>query len=232
MKRSTTLSTLALASALALAGCGSAGEEDPAADSGTSAEATSSAATGTAGTPSASASDSPSASPSGSAAGIAAEHNDADVMFAQMMLPHHEQAVQMSEILLGKDLVPEDVRDLAERVRDTQAPEMEQMRAMLAAWDAPTTPEDPATAHGGHGSGMVDDQGMNWLREAEEGPAAARLYLEQMTQHHEGAVEMARDQVQDGSNPQAVELAQEIVRAQETEIAEMERMLQELPEGS
>ncbi|WP_424347537.1 DUF305 domain-containing protein [Kocuria sp. CH-021] len=228
MKRSTTLSTLALASALALAGCGSAGEEDPAADSGTSAEATASAATGTASTPSASASD----SPSGSAAGIAAEHNDADVMFAQMMLPHHEQAVQMSEILLGKDLVPEDVRDLAERVRDTQAPEMEQMRAMLAAWDAPTTPEDPATAHGGHGSGMVDDQGMNWLREAEEGPAAARLYLEQMTQHHEGAIEMARDQVQDGSNPQAVELAQEIVRAQETEIAEMERMLQELPEGS
>ncbi|MEX5299952.1 DUF305 domain-containing protein [Kocuria sp. CPCC 205292] len=224
MKRSTTLSTLALASALALAGCGSAGEEDPAADSGTSAEATASAATGTAGTPSAS----PSASPSGSAA----EHNDADVMFAQMMLPHHEQAVQMSEILLGKDLVPEDVRDLAERVRDTQAPEMEQMRAMLAAWDAPTTPEDPATAHGGHGSGMVDDQGMNRLREAEEGPAAARLYLEQMTQHHEGAIEMARDQVQDGSNPQAVELAQEIVRAQETEIAEMERMLQELPEGS
>jgi uncharacterized protein (DUF305 family) len=220
VKRSTTLSTLALASALALAGCGSAGEED----TGAAAESSPSAATGTAGVTS--------ASPSGSAAGIAPEHNDADVMFAQMMLPHHEQAVQMSEILLGKDLVPEDARDLAERVRDTQAPEMEQLRAMLAAWDAPTTPEASATEHGGHGSGMVDDQGMNRLRETEEGAAAARLYLEQMTVHHEGAIEMARDQVEDGSNPQAVELAQDIVRAQETEIAEMERMLQELPEGS
>ncbi|WP_298591801.1 DUF305 domain-containing protein [uncultured Kocuria sp.] len=228
MKRSTTLSTLALASALALAGCGSAGEED----TGAASETGTSAATGTAGATLASPSASPSDAPSGSAAGISAEHNDADVMFAQMMLPHHEQAVQMSEILLGKDLVPEDVRDLAERVRDTQAPEMEQMRAMLVAWDAPTTPDASATQHGGHGSGMVDDQGMNWLREAEEGPAAARLYLEQMTQHHEGAIEMARDQVQDGSNPQAVELAQEIVQAQEAEIAEMERMLQELPEGS
>ncbi len=103
---------------------------------------------------------------------------------------------------------------------------------MLAAWEAPATPEASAAQHGGHGSGMVDEQGMNWLREAEEGPAAARLYLEQMTQHHEGAIEMARDQVEDGQNPQALELAQDIVRAQEAEIAEMERMLRELPEGS
>ncbi|MFI7742139.1 DUF305 domain-containing protein [Kocuria rhizosphaericola] len=232
MKRSTTLTTLALASALVLAGCGSAGEES----TGAAPEAGTPAATGTAdatsASPSGSAADATQASPSGSAAGISAEHNDADVMFAQMMIPHHEQAVQMSEILLGKDLVPGEVRDLAERVVDTQEPEMERMRAMLAAWEAPATPEASAAEHGGHGSGMVDEQGMNWLREAEEGPEAARLYLEQMTQHHEGAIEMARDQVQDGSNPQALELAQEIVRAQETEIAEMERMLQELPAGS
>ncbi|MEX5296601.1 DUF305 domain-containing protein [Kocuria sp. CPCC 205268] len=228
MQRSTTLTALALASALALAACGSAGE-DTAAPEASTAAATADASTAS---PSASPSTSLSGSPSGAAAAISAEHNDADVMFAQMMLPHHEQAVQMSEILLGKDLVPGEVRDLAERVRDTQAPEMERMRAMLAAWDAPAAPEASAAQHGGHGSGMVDEQGMNWLREAEEGPAAARLYLEQMTQHHEGAIEMARDQVEDGQNPQALELAQDIVRAQEAEIAEMERMLRELPEGS
>jgi uncharacterized protein (DUF305 family) len=221
VKRSTTLTALALASALALVGCGADSSEQ---DAGTAAETSAPAASAPEGTGTGPA--------SGAAAEISAEHNDDDVMFAQMMIPHHEQAVQMSEILLGKDLVPEEVRDLAERVMDTQEPEMEQMRAMLAAWEAPATPDAAAAEHGGHGSGMVDEQGMNWLREAEEGPEAARLYLEQMTQHHEGAIDMAREQVEKGSNPQAVELAREIVEAQETEIAEMEQMLQELPDGS
>ncbi len=226
MKRSTTLTTVALASALALAGCGA---DSPEQDAGTGPQ-TAAPAT------SAPAASEPGATSPGQASGaageISAEHNDADVMFAQMMIPHHEQAVQMSEILLGKDSVPGEVRDLAERVVDTQGPEMEQMRAMLTAWEAPATPEAAAAEHGGHGSGMVDEQGMNWLREAEEGPEAAELYLEQMTAHHDGAIEMARNQVEDGSNPQALELAREIVEAQEAEIAEMDTMRQELPRGS
>ncbi|MEX5236692.1 DUF305 domain-containing protein [Kocuria arenosa] len=222
MKRSTTLTTVALASALALAGCGTDSSEQGA---GTGPQTTAPAT-------SAPAASAPGATSTGQASGaageISAEHNDADVMFAQMMIPHHEQAVQMSEILLGKDSVPGEVRDLAERVVDTQGPEMEQMRAMLAAWEAPAS----AAEHGGHGSGMVDEQGMNRLREAEEGPEAAELYLEQMTAHHEGAIEMARNQVEDGSNPQALELAREIVEAQEAEIAEMDTMRQELSKVS
>ncbi|MEB2620010.1 DUF305 domain-containing protein, partial [Kocuria rosea] len=61
---------------------------------------------------------------------------------------------------------------------------------------------------------------------------AAQLYLEQMTVHHEGAVEMAQEQIEQGQNPQAVELARQVVADQEAEIAEMEQMLQELPDGS
>jgi uncharacterized protein (DUF305 family) len=221
VKRSTTLTTVALASALALAGCGA---DSPEQDAGTGPQTAAPAASEPGAT-------SPGQAP-GAAGEISAEHNDADVMFAQMMIPHHEQAVQMSEILLGKDSVPGEVRDLAERVVDTQGPEMEQMRAMLTAWEAPATPEAAAAEHGGHGSGMVDEQGMNSLREAEEGPEAAELYLEQMTAHHDGAIEMARNQVEDGSNPQALELAREIVEAQEAEIAEMDTMRQELPRGS
>lgn len=221
MTRPTTLSALALCTALALAGCTTGQESDGAASDSASpaapvTDSASPAAPATA------------AQASGAAAEIAAEHNDADVMFAQMMIPHHEQAVQLSEILLGKDLVPGEVRDLAERVVDTQQPEMEQMRAMLAAWDAPATPDAAAAEHGGHGTGMVDEQGMNQLREAEEGPEAAELYLEQMTVHHEGAIDMARDQAEDGTNPQALELARQIVAAQEAEIAEMDTMRREL----
>ncbi|GEO94131.1 DUF305 domain-containing protein [Kocuria turfanensis] len=223
MTRTTTLPALALAAALALAGCGN-GQEAEAPATGGASPAADAAPTGTA-----SAGSTPTGStPAAGAAEISGEHNDADVMFAQMMIPHHEQAVQMSEILLGKDGVPQDVRDLAERVGQTQEPEIEQMQAMLTAWDAPATPDESATAHGGHGSGMVDEQGMNWLREAEEGPEAAELYLEQMIRHHEGATEMARDEVEQGSNPEAVELAREIVEAQEAEIEEMRTMQEEL----
>ena len=220
MKRSTTLTTLALTTALALVGCGTGAEESTETAPETAAPATSSAqATSTT-----------SASPSGSAEAIAAEHNDADVMFAQMMIPHHQQAVDMSETLLAKDDIPADVQDFAQKVIDAQGPEIERMNQMLQTWEAPMSGEDSTSMDHGAG-GMMSEEDMGMLTDA-QGTDAARLYLEQMTVHHEGAVEMARDQVEQGQNPQAVELAQQVVEDQEAEIAEMEQMLQELPDGS
>lgn len=223
MKRSTAFTTLALASALALAGCGTGADEQ---DTGTAAETAAPATSAPEATSATSASGEP----------VAAEHNDADVMFAQMMIPHHEQAVQMSEMLLAKDDVPAEVADFAQGVIDAQGPEIERMNAMLEAWG-----EEPMMESGGmegmdHGSGsgmsgMMTAEDLQALETA-EGEDAARLYLEQMTAHHEGAVEMAQDQVEQGQNPQAVELARQVIEDQETEIAEMERMLQELPDGS
>ncbi|KLU08990.1 MULTISPECIES: DUF305 domain-containing protein [Kocuria] len=223
MKRTTALSTLALASALALTGCGTGADEQ---DTGTSAE-TAAPATAAPETPSTtSASEEP----------IAEEHNDADVMFAQMMVPHHEQAVEMSETLLAKEEVPAEVADFAQQVIDAQGPEIERMNAMLEAWG-----QEPMMESGGmegmdHGSGagmsgMMSEEDMQALEDA-QGTEASRLYLEQMTAHHEGAVEMARDQVEQGQNPQAVALAQDVIEAQEAEITEMEGLLQGLPSGS
>lgn len=220
MKRSTTLTTLALTTALALVGCGTGAEESTETTPETAAPATSSAqATST-------------TSASGEA--IATENNDADVMFAQMMIPHHQQAVEMSEMLLAKDNIPDNVRDFAQGVVAAQGPEIERMNAMLTAWD-----EEPMSESGGmegmdHGSGMdgmMSEEDMAALEEA-QGVEAARLYLEQMTVHHEGAVDMARDEVDNGENPQAVALAQQVIEDQEAEIQEMETMLQELPEQS
>ena len=223
MKRTTALSTLALASALALTGCGTGADEQ---DTGTSAE-TAAPATAAPETPSTtSASEEP----------IAEEHNDADVMFAQMMVPHHEQAVEMSETLLAKEEVPAEVADFAQQVIDAQGPEIERMNAMLEAWG-----QEPMMESGGmegmdHGSGagmsgMMSEEDMQALEDA-QGTEASLLYLEQMTAHHEGAVEMARDQVEQGQNPQAVALAQDVIEAQEAEITEMEGLLQGLPSGS
>jgi uncharacterized protein (DUF305 family) len=223
VKRSTTLTTLALASALALAGCGSSGAEQGA---GTDPETAAPAASA------------PAAAGTGAASGepIAAEHDDADVMFAQMMLPHHEQAVEMSEMLLAKDDVPAEVADFAQGVIDAQGPEIERMNDMLTAWEAEplADAEDMDSMDHGSGpgmSGMMSEEDMSALENA-RGTGAARLYLEQMTVHHEGAVEMAQEQIEQGQNPQAVELARQVVEDQEAEITEMERMRQELPDGS
>ncbi len=221
MKRNTTtLAALTLASALALTACGT-GTEDNGAGSD-SAPATSSAAATSTTTDTAA----PSATAPGSAEEISAEHNDADVMFAQMMLPHHEQAVEMSEMLLAKDDIPAEVADFAQQVVDAQGPEIERMNAMLTAWDAEPMADMEGMDHGGM-SGMMSEEDMAALEEA-QGTEAARLYLEQMTAHHEGAVDMAQDEVDNGQNPQAVALAEQVIDAQEAEIAQMEQMLQNL----
>ena len=220
MKRSTTLTTLVLTTALALVGCGTGAEESTETAPETAAPATSSAQA--------------KSTTSASGEAIAAEHNDADVMFAQMMIPHHQQAVEMSEMLLAKDNIPDNVRDFAQGVVAAQGPEIERMNAMLTAWDEEPLMESDGMEGMDHGSsmdGMMSEEDMQQLEDA-QGTEAARLYLEQMTVHHEGAVDMARDEVDNGENPQAVALAQQVIEDQEAEIQEMETMLQELPEQS
>ncbi|WP_423449672.1 DUF305 domain-containing protein [Micrococcus luteus] len=233
MKRTMTLTALTLASALTLTACGT-GAQDENAGAEASATATGSApaatpaATDTA-TPSAT--ESATSSATGSAEEVSAEHNDADVMFAQMMIPHHQQAVEMSEMLLAKDDVPAEVAAFAQKVIDAQGPEIERMNAMLTAWGQDPVDTDGMDGmegmdHGGM-SGMMSEEDMTALDQA-EGTEAARLYLEQMTAHHKGAVDMAKDEAKDGQNPQAVQLAEQVIADQEAEITEMQQMLDKL----
>ena len=224
MKRTMTLTALTLASALTLTACGT-GAQDENAGAEASATATSSAP---AATPAATATATPSTTATGSAEEVSAEHNDADVMFAQMMIPHHQQAVEMSEMLLAKDDVPAEVAAFAQKVIDAQGPEIERMNAMLTAWgqDPVDTDGMEGMDHGGM-SGMMSEEDMTALDQA-QGTEAARLYLEQMTAHHKGAVDMAKDEVEDGQNPQAVQLAEQVIADQEAEITEMQQMLDKL----
>ena len=150
-----------------------------------------------------------------------ADHNQADIMFAQMMIPHHAQAVEMSDIVLAKPDLPAEVAALATRIKDAQAPEIEPMTGWLKSWNAPVGMSD----HSGHGmAGMVDTEGIDKLKAA-QGTEAARLFMEQMTGHHEGAVEMAQQEIGAGKSAEAIQLARDIVTAQEAEIAEMKELL-------
>ncbi|GAA1090913.1 DUF305 domain-containing protein [Nocardiopsis metallicus] len=147
-----------------------------------------------------------------------AEFNDADVHFAQMMIPHHEQAVDMAD--LADTRAGSEVRALAEEIRAAQGPEIEQMETLLDAWGA-------EVEHGMDHSqmdGMLSEEQMSQL-EAAEGEEFDTLFLEFMVLHHEGAVDMARTELAEGVNPEARELAEEIIAAQEDEIEQMNEML-------
>ncbi|MDT0168222.1 DUF305 domain-containing protein [Pseudarthrobacter sp. BRE9] len=164
----------------------------------------------------------PSAIPSaGMTPGATADHNQADIMFAQMMIPHHAQAVEMSGIILAKPDMPAEVTALATKIKAAQAPEIEQMSRWLTGWNARTT----MSGHSGHGmTGMVDDDGINKLKSA-TGTEAARLFLEQMISHHEGAINMAQQEISAGKFPDAVKLGRDIVEAQQAEIMQMKQLL-------
>ena len=163
------------------------------------------------------------------ASGQDEEHSQADVMFAQMMLPHHQQAIEMSDIILAKDDIPADVAALAEEIKAAQGPEIAQLTDWLEQWGEPTQPEGMDMDMGGDHDmaqmeGMLSDEDVQQLSDA-PGPEAAELFLNQMIAHHEGAVAMAEDQVENGTYPPAVDLAQTIIDTQQQEIDTMRQLL-------
>jgi len=167
---------------------------------------------------------------SGSSGGGAAEHNAADVEFAQGMIPHHEQAVEMAEMAL-ENTESDAVRDLATRIKNAQGPEIETMQSWLEDWDEPLQADGgghSGMAMGGDssggGEGMMSDEEMEAMGAA-SGAAFDELFLKGMIAHHKGAVTMAETELEDGQFPDALALAQEIIDAQEAEISEMEALL-------
>jgi len=168
-------------------------------------------------------------------------HNDADVAFAQGMIPHHEQAIEMSDMLIGKQGVDPAVVSLANRIKSAQTPEIEKMQGWLQQWGVSSTPAMPGHNMPGHdmsggggmgdmpgmgagGHGMMSDADMAALQNA-QGAQAGRLFLEQMIEHHEGAVVMAQQEIDTGTFAAAVDMARSIVTSQQAEIDEMRAML-------
>jgi uncharacterized protein (DUF305 family) len=202
-KRTVTLASIAVVGAIWLTGCGNGAATSPA-------------------TPSLGA----------SASRATGEHNAADVEFAQGMVPHHAQAIEMADMVLAKAGVDERVLRLAQRIKSAQGPEIEQMTEWLDEWGAevPETGDAAGMDHStmGHGSGgMMSEEDMAALADA-EGAQAGRLFLQQMIAHHQGAVTMAETEVAHGADVEAIRLAQAIIDAQRAEIAEMNELLQEL----
>ena len=157
--------------------------------------------------------------------GSSKDHNAQDVSFAKDMIPHHEQAIVMSDLAVAQAANPQ-VKDLATRIKAAQGPEITTMKGWLSSWR-----EEPFGDMGGMDmstmpgmEGMLSDGEMQALRNA-SGQQFDRLFLQGMTEHHQGAVDMARVEIEKGRFRPAKDLAVRIMSDQEKEIAEMAQLL-------
>lgn len=162
----------------------------------------------------------------------AASFNDADVTFAQDMIPHHRQATEMAKLAAGRTENPQ-VLELADQITAAQQPEIDTMSGWLESWDK-KVPSD-TTGMGDmedmdHGSssdmpGMMSADDMSSLTAA-SGAEFDRQFLTMMMAHHRGAIEMAKTEGADGKYDAAVTLAKKIQKDQAAEISTMESLLQ------
>ena len=158
--------------------------------------------------------------------------NDADAMFAQMMIPHHEQAIVLAEMAENptSEAGPE-VISFAAQIKSAQGPEVELMKSFLTQWDVPVV-EPGSMDHGSmdHGSkmkGMLSVEELTKLSTL-SGKVFDKEWMLAMIAHHEGAIEMARTVEQSGKNLEVQVLAKTIISGQQVEIDQMKSMLANL----
>ena len=182
------------------------------------------------------ATDAPSSTSSESAAdNSAAQHNDADIEFAQSMIPHHMQAVHMSQMAATR-AGSDEVKALAKQIEAAQLPEISDLKSLLAEWGADVPADMSGGGHGGHmdhGSMHGDMEGMLTTEELDsldnaQGTEFDKLYLEYMIKHHEGAVTMTEKVIADGRNDELVAMAEKMQEDQTAEIEQMQKMLDAL----
>ena len=157
---------------------------------------------------------------------VTASLNSADVKFAQGMIAHHEQAIEMAEIALDPTIgASPEVVDLATRIKGAQDPEVELMTGWLVAAGEPVAMD----ASEGHDmssmDGMMTAEQMDAMA-ALTGPEFDQMWLQMMIAHHEGAISQSQTVKANGSNADVLALADQIIIAQQAEIAEMQALIQ------
>ncbi|MFJ4324083.1 DUF305 domain-containing protein [Streptomyces tricolor] len=206
--RRAALAAVAVTGAVVLAACGSGDSDSGSGHSGHGASA--------------------GASTSAGASASAAAHNAQDVTFAQGMIPHHQQALEMARLADGRAASAE-VKDLATRIEKAQDPEIRTMTGWLKSWgeEVPEAGMDHSGHTGMSGmSGMMSEADMTALEKA-DGKDFDTRFLTLMIEHHQGAVAMATTEKEKGRHSAAKAVADDIITAQNAEIKEMKQLLGE-----
>lgn len=202
MKVRTAMPAIALAVGLTIAGCSST-------------------------TPTSTGSSTSSSSPAAPSAQAGVVFNDADTTFLTDMYPHHAQALDMATMVDGRS-TNQAVIALATKIKGEQQPEMDTMTKLLTSFGKPT----PSTTTMG-GMDMSTASGMTGMMSASDmtrlgtlsGAQFDKTWLTMMTEHHTGAVDMAKTELKNGSNPDAKTLATNIIAAQNAEVTTMKGLL-------
>lgn len=168
--------------------------------------------------------DAPAAEPETQSTAVA--HNDADTQFAQLMIIHHQGAIEMAEMAEERASSAE-VRALAERIKAAQGPEIDLMTGWLESWGEETSHDMGMDDmdHGGMDMGGMSQSEVMGELGGLEGAEFDRMFLERMVEHHRGAIVMSEQEKADGASPDALALAGTIIDAQTAEITEMQNLL-------
>jgi uncharacterized protein (DUF305 family) len=153
--------------------------------------------------------------------------NETDVMFLQMAVPQHEQGIEMAA--LAEDRATRaDVRELAGAIRATQEDELTRMKEWLVTWNQPVAADKDPNAHAGHGGMHGSDPAvLQALRDTDPGPGFDTYFLNLLTGHQHGAVELARMESKDGFNAEVKALADRIIRSRTAQIQQMGSYLEQ-----
>lgn len=158
---------------------------------------------------------------------------EVDKSFIEMMLPHHKSAIEMAEIALNRAKKPE-VKKLAQSIIEEQTSEIKQMQTWYKQWYGAEVPTNSMNMemHQGMGQGMMMSMQHQEMMDKEmidavkNAPDFDQEFLRQMTRHHRMATMMAGMVVNSATHPEIRNLAQNIIRSQSTEIAQMQQLLQ------
>ncbi|WP_223166467.1 DUF305 domain-containing protein [Nonomuraea sp. SYSU D8015] len=149
----------------------------------------------------------------------------ADVRFAEAMIPHHRQALEMTSLVNDRTTTPV-IHAFARSITAAQTPEIQAMTGWLAELGRPVPGEHAHDQAAGYG--MASQEELNALRAA-RGSAFDRMFLQLMTRHHEGAVKMAGEELAGGKDQRMRMMAKDVYSGQSIEIARMKKALESLP---
>src|SRR5690625_2914622 len=167
-------------------------------------------------------------SPSSSSAQPAGTGSAADIAFLQDVAVHHQQALELTAMVPGQSSNPALVA-LAEQIAAQQRTELQGCQAQLLQWEVPgATPKRPGSAPDTPDvPGMLGQPAIDELRSL-HGPAFDKLWLQSMIAHHRGAITLAHNEIENGQSPDAVSIAQSLAVRQQTQIDQLNQLLEDL----
>ncbi|MFC3448137.1 DUF305 domain-containing protein [Amycolatopsis speibonae] len=160
-----------------------------------------------------------------SGAPVAAEYNDADVMFLQMMLAHNDQGVEIVKLVKAKQAQKQELKDLAAAIEATQRTESTDMRNWLKKWGKPETGSMDPNAHHHHGGDGLTDKGLLDALSKKDGSEFTLDFADIFVAHQHNGVALARTELKDGKNPEAKALAQRVMDSRTGEVQQIRTLV-------